>query len=70
MALSNSEKVARSRQKILQEGGRRLPNIYLQPEDAEALDALLRAEYAPTATAVMVHALRDAARKIGWPRKA
>lgn len=62
--LSKSQAVARSRQKLTQAGGRRLPTGYLQPDAAAALDALLQAGYAPTATGVIASALLDARRKI------
>lgn len=63
--LTNAAKVARARAKLLQEGGRRLPTGYLQPNAAAALDALLSAGYAKTVTGVISSALLDAARKIG-----
>lgn len=65
MATTNAERVARARQKLLQEGGRRLPTGYLQPNAAAALDALLAAGYATTATGVIAAALLDAQRKVG-----
>lgn len=63
-AVSASQRVAKARAKLLQEGGRRLPTGYLQPDAASALDALLAAGYAPTTTGVIAAALLDAQRKI------
>lgn len=61
---TNAERVAKARAKLLQDGGRRLPTGYLQPDAAAALDALLAADYAPSATGVISAALLDAQRKI------
>jgi hypothetical protein len=63
-AQTNAQRVAKAREKLLQEGGRRLPTGYLQPDAAAALDALLSAGYAPTATGVIAASLLDAQRKI------
>lgn len=62
---TNSQRVAKARAKLLQEGGRRLPTGYLQPDAAAALDALRAAGFAPTDTGVIAAALLDAARKLG-----
>ena len=53
-----------SRQKLTDAGGKRLPTVYLQPEAAKALQALLDASYAPTVAGVVSQALLDAARKV------
>ena len=60
----NSQRVAKARQKLVEAGGRRLPTGYLHPEAAAALDALVAAGYAPTATGAISAALLDAQRKV------
>lgn len=63
-AATNSQRVAKARQRLTQAGGRRLPTGYLQPDAAAALDALLAAGYAPTIVGVITAALLDAERKV------
>ena len=53
-----------SRQKLTEAGGKRLPTVYLQPDAAKALQALLDAKYAPTVSGIVSQALLDAARKV------
>lgn len=64
-AQTKAQRVARARAKLVQEGGRRLPTGYLQPDAARALEALLGAGYGPSAVGVISAALLDAQRKIG-----
>ena len=64
MAATPSQRVAKSRQKLTEAGGKRLPTVYLQPETAKALQTLLDAQYAPTVSGVVSQALLDAARKV------
>jgi hypothetical protein len=45
-------------------GGRRIPSGYLQPEEAQALDELIKAGYAASPLAVMKSALLDAHKKV------
>jgi len=48
-------------------GGRRLPGGTLQPDAARALDALVAAGYAPSATACIARALVEAADRLANP---
>lgn len=63
-ALTKSQHVAKSRERLVAAGGRRLPTCYLQPDAAAALDALLAAGYGSTVAGVLSAALLDAKRKI------
>lgn len=64
MTSTNAERVAKARQALTQRGGRRIPTGWLQPDAARALDALVAAGYAPSATGAIAQALLDAQRKI------
>lgn len=57
-----ADRVAASRARAIEAGARKTPRGMLTPEAAHALDALLRAGYAPNATACIVRALIEAAR--------
>lgn len=58
-------RVRKSEAATLAAGGRRLPNGMLKPSSAQALDALLAAGYAPSATACIARALIEAAGREG-----
>lgn len=62
---STSESVRKCQQALIDRGGRRMPSGYLQPDVAQALDELVKAEYAKSPVAVISAALLDARRKIG-----
>lgn len=49
--------------RLRERGGRRLPGGSLQPDAALALDALLAAGYAPSATSCIARALLEAAKR-------
>ena len=59
--LSGYERVKRHRQKLAAAGVRAYPNSPIPPDAAQALDALLAAGYAPSATAAISRALVEAA---------
>ena len=59
--LTPSERVARARSKAIAAGSRRLSNIKLPPAAAIALDRLIAAHYADSATVAICRALHDAA---------
>ena len=63
MATTGSQRVAKARATLIQAGGRRV-GLWLQPDAAAALDALLLAGYAPNASGVISAALLDAQRKV------
>lgn len=58
------ERVKKSNAALVQRGGRRAPDGYLQPDEAQALADLLSADYADTPIAVVRAAIMDAHRKI------
>ena len=58
--LTPAQKVKRSQNSLLARGGRR-PTICLQPDVVQALDALIAAGYARTASAVIAKAILKAA---------
>ena len=60
-----SVRVRKSEAALRKRGGRRLPGGSLQPDAAQALDALLAAGYAPSATAAISRALIEAAGREG-----
>ena len=49
--------------RLRERGGRRLPGGTLQPDAAQALDALMAAGYAPSATAAIARALLEASKR-------
>lgn len=63
-----AQRVAKAREKLLQDGGKRLPTVYLQPDAANALAALLAAGYGPNVAGVLSAALLDAQRKVARAR--
>lgn len=67
--LTLSERVTRSNAALVARGGCRNPSGYLQPEVAEALDALVLAGYAPSRLAVIAQAVLDAKRKMDRTQK-
>jgi hypothetical protein len=62
-ALSGA-KVRRSEAALKERGGRRMPNGMLQPDVAQALDALVTGGYAASPVAVISAALIDAQKKM------
>jgi len=58
-----ADRVRKSEAKLRKRGGRRLPGGSLQPDAALALDALMAAGYAPSATACIARALVEAAER-------
>ena len=64
MKSTNASRVAKSRTALLTRGGRRMPDGYLQPTVAAALETLLAYGYAPTPLAVISRALLDASEKV------
>lgn len=60
-----SASVRRSQARVIESGGRRMPSGMLKDDAAKALDALLRAGYAPSAVAAISAALIAEARKVG-----
>lgn len=62
---TQSQRVARSNAALLARGGRRIPGGYLQPDAAQALEALVASGYARSLVAAISTALLDAQRKIG-----
>lgn len=56
-------RVRKSEAELRKRGGRRLPGGTLQPDAAQALDALMAAGYAPSATAAIARALVEAAKR-------
>ncbi|KKO71828.1 hypothetical protein [Kerstersia gyiorum] len=62
-----AERVRKSEAELRKRGGRRLPGGSLQPDAAQALDALMLAGYAPSATACIARALLEAAARLDAP---
>ena len=62
-ALSGYERVKRHRQKLAAAGVRTYPNSPIPAGAAQALDALLAAGYAPSATSCIARALLEAAKR-------
>ncbi|MEP6587152.1 MAG: GIY-YIG nuclease family protein [Polaromonas sp.] len=58
--LSPSQSVKKSNAALIARGGRRIPDGYLQPHEAQALAELLAAGYAQSAAGVVARALLDA----------
>lgn len=66
--LTPAQRVARSQARLIERGGRRL-NVLLQPDAAQALDALMQADSA-SASAIVNDTLLQAGRKAGRNKKA
>lgn len=62
--LTPAQRVRSAEAALVARGGRRMPNGHLQPDAAQALDALVQAGYAASPVAVISAALLDAQRKI------
>ena len=62
--LTAYQRVVRSNEKTISNGGRRMPDGMLQPEAARALDELVAAGYAASRVSVISTALLDARRKL------
>lgn len=62
--LTPAQRVRRAEASLKERGGRRMPNGYLQPDAANALDALVATGYALSPVAVISAALLDAQRKV------
>lgn len=54
------QRVRATEARLIERGGRRMPNGYLQPASAQALDDLVRSGYADSATAVIARAITEA----------
>lgn len=61
--LTPAQRVRRSESSLKERGGRRMPNGYLQPEAAKALDDLVANGYALSPVAAISAALLDARKK-------
>lgn len=59
---TTAQRVAASRQRAIDAGAQRLPTGLLPPEAAQALDALVAAQWAPSRTAAIARALIEARR--------
>ena len=57
---ANAQNVRKSEAVLKERGGRRMPNGYLQPEAYQALQELVTAKYARSASAVINMALLEA----------
>jgi len=62
--LTNAQRVRRANAALIARGGRRIPDMYLQPAAAQALADLLAAGYAKSSAGVVSAAILDAHRKI------
>lgn len=63
-----AERVRASEARKLQAGGRRMPGGVMPAEVVEALDRLLSADYAPSASACIFRALTEAAMRLPKPK--
>lgn len=63
MATTSSERVSASRARVIAAGGRAVHSV-LRPEVVQALDHLIAAGYADSATGAISAALLDAEKKI------
>lgn len=61
--LTPAQRVRRAEASLKERGGRRMPNGYLQPDAAKALDDLVTTGYAPSPVAAISAALLDARKK-------
>lgn len=57
MSLTPAQRVARAQNALIERGGRRMPNGYLQPDAAAALQKLVDCGYAPSPVAAISKAL-------------
>ncbi len=64
MAVPLSQRVAESRARLIEAGGRSIPRGMLKPDAAQALADLVAAGYAATETGVIAAALLDAQKKL------
>ena len=62
--LTNYQRVKRAHATLIERGGKRLADIWLQPDAAQALADLAASGYAPTSAAIVSAALLDAHRKV------
>ena len=62
--LTNAQSVRKSEEALKERGGRRMPNGYLQPDGYQALQELLSADYAKSASAAINLALIDAKKRL------
>lgn len=62
--LTPAQRVRRAEAKLKEAGGRRIPGGFLQPDAAQALDALVSSGYARSPVAAISTALLDAERKV------
>ena len=68
--LTNAQRVKRAHATLIERGGKRLADIWLQPDAAQALADLKAADYAKTSAAIVSAALLDAQRKVMRKAKA
>ena len=61
--LTLAQRVRRAEASLKERGGRRMPNGYLQPDAAQALDDLVATGYALSPVAAISAALLDARKK-------
>ena len=61
--LTLAQRVRRAEASLKERGGRRMPNGYLQPDAAKALDDLVATGYALSPVAAISAALLDARKK-------
>ena len=61
---ANAQNVRKSEAVLKERGGRRMPNGYLQPEAYQALQELVTAKYARSASAAINQALIDAKKRL------
>jgi hypothetical protein len=61
---ANAQNVRKSEAALLERGGRRMPNGYLQPDAYQALQELVEANYAKSASAAINKALIDAKKRL------
>ena len=60
----NAQNVRKSEDALKERGGRRMPNGYLQPDAWQALQELVKADYAKSASAAINQALIDAKKRL------
>lgn len=68
--LTNAQRVKRAHATLIERGGKRLADIWLQPDAAQALVDLKAAEYGATSAAIVSTALLDAQKKVMRKAKA
>jgi hypothetical protein len=69
MAVSLSDRVAASRQRVIDAGGRPIPRGMLKPDAAQALSDLIASGYADSEAGAISAALLDAQKKMQRAKK-